>query len=54
MSFLKLSDELLLKIFTLSKGQNPFNTEDVRSIVLACRRFHQAAVRDVLYRKIEI
>jgi hypothetical protein len=53
MSFLELSDELLLRIFTLSKGPAPFNTQDICSIILTCRRFYRVALHDVLYREIE-
>jgi hypothetical protein len=53
MSIIKLSDELLLQIFTLGKGPTPFNTQDICSIILTCRRFYRVALHDVLYREIE-
>jgi hypothetical protein len=53
MSILKLSDELLLQIFTLSKGPNPFNTKKIKNISLTCRRFYRIALH-LLYREIKI
>jgi hypothetical protein len=53
MSILKLSDELLLQIFTLSKGPNSFNTKEIKNISLTCRRFYRVALR-LLYREIKI
>jgi hypothetical protein len=50
MSFLRLSDELLLQIFNLRRS----NTKDVWSIILTCHRFYRVALRDVLYREINI
>jgi len=50
MSFLGLSDELLLQIFNLRRS----NTKDVWSIILTCHRFYRVALRDILYREINI
>jgi hypothetical protein len=52
MSFLKLSDELLLQIFTPS-GPNPLKPKDIKNIILTCRRFYGVALQDVLYRDVQ-
>jgi hypothetical protein len=58
MSFLKLSDELLLQIFTLSKHFEPssdwaMKMKDLRNIILTCSRFYRVG-QDVLYRQMDL